>query len=436
MENNKMMNVLLNLASKLQANKYMTAVKNGFTALLPLVIGGAFFTLILSVVLSTTTTGLSVAKIPGMAWLETLTPMFSAANYATMNILTLGIIVLIAMELGRLNGRDEIGVPVIALASFVTLITTSVNVKTEAGEIISVANVISSTFTGSGGLFLAMFSTITSIEIYSKISNSGKLGINLPDSVPSNIAKSFNVLIPGIVTITIMAAIGFAFHSIVGFSIHEAITKFIQTPLQGILTGLPGYLVMFAMTAILWTFGIHGTQVLGPVYSASMLLALTQNTDAVLLNQAAPNILNSSFVSVFTITTGAGLTGGLLISILLFSKRADYKAIAKLSIVPGVFNINETVTFGLPIVLNPLFMIPFILSPAVSATIGYFATKIGIAIPLAYAIPWTTPPLLSAFLASGGHIGTVITQAVAIAASVFIYTPFVLAANKQQELEM
>ena len=315
MEDNKFMNFLLKIASKLQGNKYMTAVKNGFTALLPLVIGGAFFTLILSVVLSTTTTGMSVAKLPGMAWLAMFTPMFSAANYATMNILTLGIVILIAIELGKLNGRDEVGVPVIALASFITLVTTTMNVTApESGEVFKIANVITTTFTGSGGLFLAMFSTILSIEIYSRITNSGKLAINLPDSVPSNIAKSFNVLIPGIVTITIMAAIGFAFQSALGYTIHEAITLFIQTPLQGILTGLPGYLVLFGMTAVLWTFGIHGTQVLGPIYSASMLLALTQNTEAVVANQVAPNILNSSFISVFTITTGAGLTGGLYIT--------------------------------------------------------------------------------------------------------------------------
>ena len=436
MENNKIMDKFLMFAAKLQGNRFMSAIKNAFTALLPLTIGGAFFTLILNVVLSTTTKGISLAKLPGMDWLGQLSPIFNAANYATTSIITLGFVVLASIELGRSHGRDELGVPVIGLSSFIALIaTTAVVTAPESKEVVQVAGVIASKFTSATGLFLGMFASMISIEIYSRLANSGKLEISLPDSVPSNVVKSFNVLFPGIFTITFMAILGFVFEQLVGYSIFDAITVFIQTPLQGVLTGLPGYIVIFMMTTILWMFGIHGTQVLGPIYTASMLLALSENTEAVLNNLPAPNILNRAFISVFTIPTGAGITGGLLIAILLFSKREDYRTIAKISTVPAVFNINETMSFGLPIVLNPIFAIPFILSPAVSATIGYFLTKVGFATVLAYDVPWTTPPLLSAFLASGGHIPTVITQAIAISASILIYIPFVLLANKQMVME-
>lgn len=436
MENNKFMNGFLMFASKLQANRFMTAIKNSFTALLPITIGGAFFTLILNVVLSTTTKGISLAKLPGMAWLSELSPIFTAANYATMSIITLGFVILAAIELGKQHGRDELGVAVIGLSSYVTLITSTIVITApESKEVVQVVGAIASQFTSASGLFLGMFASMVSIELYCRLANSGKMAITLPDSVPSNVVKSFNVLFPGITTILAMAVIGFAFKALVGLTLFDAITLFIQTPLQGILTGLPGYIILFMMTTILWFFGIHGTQVLGPIYTASMLLALTENTEAVLNNQIAPNILNRAFISVFTIPTGAGVTGGLLIAILLFSKRKDYKTIAKLSTVPAVFNINETMSFGIPLVLNPIFLIPFVLSPAVSAIIGYTFTKIGIATVLAYDVPWTTPPLLSAFLASGGHMGTVFTQAVAIGSSILMYTPFVLLANKQAELE-
>lgn len=113
-------------------------------------------------------------------------------------------------------------------------------------------------------------------------------------------------------------------------------------------------------------------------------------------------------------------------------KREDYKGIAKLSLVPGIFNINETMTFGLPIMLNPIMAIPFIITPLITGTIGYVLTTIGFADVLVYAVPWTTPPILSAWLASGGSITCIITQVICMAVSILIYIPFVMAANKQK----
>lgn len=89
-------------------------------------------------------------------------------------------------------------------------------------------------------------------------------------------------------------------------------------------------------------------------------------------------------------------------------------------------------TFGLPIVLNPLLVIPFMIAPAASATFGYFMTKIGVAIPMAYNVPWTTPPLLKSFLSTGGHMGTVFVELGAIIIAFLVYLPFVLIANKQE----
>ena len=132
---------------------------------------------------------------------------------------------------------------------------------------------------------------------------------------------------------------------------------------------------------------------------------------------------------------GAGITIGLVIALLFASKRDDYKAIAKLSLAPGLFNINETMTFGLPIVLNPMFMIPFILTPILTASFAYVMTTIGFCGTMVYAVPWTTPPLLIAWLGSGGSIGAVITQAIYIVISIVVYLPFVFATNKQAKSE-
>lgn len=308
-------------------------------------------------------------------------------------------------------------------------------VTNDEGVAFEVSNILAVKFTNAQGLFMAMISSIISSELYIKFVKSGKLRITLPETVPSNVANAFNVLMPGVATILIISGLGLLFSSILGYTFYDAIAKWIQTPLTGVLTGLPGYLLLFFVSTLLWVVGIHGTQTLGAIYSAPMLLALTENIDAVARGVEPTNILSSGFISCYTIITGAGITGGLLISILLFSKRDDYRTIAKLSIAPGIFNINETMTFGLPIVLNPILAVPFMLAPIVSASFAYWMTTIGFAKVICFQIPWTTPVGLMAFLGTGGHIGTAITQIICVLLAVVIYTPFVLITNKQAALE-
>lgn len=423
---------LLVVASKISNQRHMIAIKNAFTALLPVIITGAFCTLFANVVCSTTTNGISLAKLPGMAWLENLTEMFTAANYATLNFFTIGTVVLIAIELAKQLGHKEIVAPVIALSSYVSLCDSSTLVEVEGVDgLVEVVNVLPREFTNAQGLFLGMIVAIVSMEIYCRLADSGKLEIKMPDSVPTNVSQSFNVLFPGILTILIISGFGLLFKTIFGVSLYDAISIGIQTPLRGVLTGLPGYLLIFGLSCVFWVIGIHGTQVLKPVYQATMLEAVLANTDAVSNNMAPEYILNETFISCFTTMGGAGITIGLVIAILMVSKREDYRAIAKLSVAPGLFNINETMTFGLPIVLNPMFMIPFILTPILTASFAYFMTTIGFCGYMVYAVPWTTPPLLIAWLGSGGNMGAVVTQLICIVISIVVYLPFVFATNKQ-----
>jgi PTS system cellobiose-specific IIC component len=120
----------------------------------------------------------------------------------------------------------------------------------------------------------------------------------------------------------------------------------------------------------------------------------------------------------------------LLVSILLFAKRADYKTVGKLAIGPGIFNINEPVMFGLPIVLNALFMIPFIVAPLVTASIAYAATMLGLVSPVVVNVIWVMPTMISGFLATGGDWRAIVLTLVNLGVSFAIWTPFVLAANK------
>ncbi|MGL4383455.1 MAG: PTS transporter subunit EIIC, partial [Bacilli bacterium] len=163
---------------------------------------------------------------------------------------------------------------------------------------------------------------------------------------------------------------------------------------------------------------------------------LNENIIAVATGGQPTNIITKVFFDIYVFIGGSGATLGLIIAILLISRRQEYRVAAKIGLSPGLFQINEPVIFGVPIVLNPILLIPFLLTPLVLTTVAYFSTAIGFAGYTQVVIPWTTPPILSAFLATGGSIGATITALINLALSIIIYLPFVAASNriKQEDL--
>ncbi len=431
----KLMNGFLTVAMKIQSQRHISAIKNGFTTLLPIIIVGSFCTLFNSVLCSTTPGYLSVANIPGMSWLANLSPIFTAANYGSMSMIAIGACILISMELAtNMLGKADWSVPITAICCYISLVPNTIEAAVEGTDIVTTVSGLAASVTNAQGLFVAMLSALVGTEIYCRLVKWGKLEIHMPEQVPANVAGSFNVLFPCCITVFIVSGFGWIFNMLTGMTLPDAIIRFIQTPLANIMGSVWGYVLLIFMTDILWLFGIHGTQTLKGIYEPFMLQAFAEN-EAVYATgagaAAAPNIICTPFMSCFGTITGAGLTGGLLIAIFLFSKREDYKAIAKLATPCGIFNINEPLTFGLPIVMNPLLAVPFCLAPAASNLIGYFATTLGFCGKMVVNAPWTTPPALMAFLATGGSIGAAITQIVVILVSGVIYTPFVIAANSQ-----
>ncbi len=414
----KMMNGFLMFATKIQGQRHINAIKNGFTNLMPIIIVGSICTLLSNVVCNTTEGYVSLANIPGMSWLGSLKPIFDAANYGTMNMMAIGVCVLVAMELGMTLGQNDWAIPVTSLACYISVVDTS--------------NGLGGSVTGAAGLFVALIVALVATELYCRLVSSGKLSIHMPDSVPSNVAKSFSILLPCAVVIFAISAFGFAFTALTGMMVPEAIVKFIQTPLSGVMTHPLGILVIAFMCSLLWVFGIHGPNTLNGIYEPIFLAAYAENEAAYAAGLAAPNIVCSPFWSTFFSLTGSGITGGLLIAIFLFSKREDFRAIAKLALPCGIFNINEPLIFGIPIVMNPMLMIPFMLSPLASVGIGYLLTAIGFCPRLVVNAPWTTPPFLCGFLAGGGSITAGISQIIVILVAAVIYTPFVIALNNQE----
>lgn len=430
-DSSKWIDKLGNFANKINSYKYIIVIKNAFTALIPLIITGAFATLISNMVFGTDS---GLASINAFSFLAELKPITDAISYATLNVLTISAVFLIGLEMSKINQLGGFFPGLLAVISYITVIPTSLDMDIN-GEMLPVAGVIAKQFTNTQGLFLGMFIAIVSIELYTWLLRQDKLIISMPDSVPSNVSRSFSALIPTILTVSIIAAGGFAVLAITGMSLYDIIYTIVQKPLSSLVSGLPGVLLLMLVAQVFWVIGIHGNQMIKPIREPILLAAIAANTEAFNAGKEIPNIINMPFWDIYMTVGGSGMTLGLLIAVFIVSKREDYKSIAKLSLAPSLFNINEPLIFGMPIMLNPILAIPFIIVPLVNGVIGYVATAIGFAGPAVVMIPWTTPPIISAYLATAGSIGAVVTQIVCVAVSVLIYLPFVKVSNKQQTVK-
>lgn len=457
--NEKVMNGLLAIAGKMQSNRVLSAIKDAFIDNMPVVIVGAFCTLFQWVVFhhddpSASVQYLSLANVPGLYWLENLTPIVTTVNYGCMNFMAVSICVLVAMHFAENIGHPgDKTVVAVAIASIVTLMETAVTASVKASDVVAASNGalmlaagatggetvnlsagtgILQSFTDANGLFVGLFAGILTTLLYVRLIQSGKLSIRLPDSVPPNVAQSFAVLFPVVITILAVSIIGFIFNTVVGQNIFGVIAALMK-PLQAIMTGLPGYLAVVFLMQLLWFFGIHGSNVMGAVTTAFMTKAAVENLQYYQNSgtpYGAPNIISNTFASTFFGPTGSGITGGLIIAVLLFSRRDDYRAICKLAIPCGIFNINEPIIFGIPMVMNPIFAVPFFLAPIVCVIVGYVLICIGFCPRMVIDAPWTTPVGILGFLGTAGNIWGAVSQILAFATSILVYTPFVIAANR------
>ncbi len=260
---------------------------------------------------------------------------------------------LIGIELGRINGIKSLFPGLLAVICFICVTPTTVEMLVD-GEMHVVKDVLLRQFSDTRSLFLGMFIAILSVEIYCWLENRKGLKIRMPDTVPPNVAASFSALIPAIITTTAIATFGFVFHQITGMYLYDAVYRVVQQPLERVVQSLPGILLLMFVAQLFWVIGIHGNQMIKPIREPLLLGAITVNMSAFEQGKEVPNIITMPFWDVYMSIGGSGLTIGLLIAVMIATKRKEMKEIAKLSIGPGIFNINEPVIFGMPIMLNPI----------------------------------------------------------------------------------
>lgn len=409
---------LLPVAEKISTNIYLSALKNAFISLIPFLIVGSFFLLLINFPIN----GYSefMASLLGKGTLDKL-------NYgidASYGLMTLLVVINFSRELVEKLKLSQ-STAILPIAVFFLMAPGKLTSAT--GEI--VAGSYSLNDFSAQSMFLGIIITLVTIKMVQFLENR-TFTIRMPDSVPPEIANSFKSLVPILFVMLFWIGVKTLFEATAYVTAGNFISVLLQEPLLHLGNTLFSQLVAEMLIGLFWFFGIHGdsivTSVMGPVWQTLS----AQNLAATQSGIAATNIITQQFRDVYLIAGGTGFTGALLLSVFLVAKSTRLKQLSRLAAPAAIFNINEPIIFGLPIVLNPLMLIPFMLTPIVLCTFTYIVISLGWVPPTSgIAIPWTTPIFISGFLTTG--ISGAILQGVNLIIATAIYTPFVKVLDKQ-----
>ena len=424
---------LVPIAAKLNSQRHICAVRDSFILTFPLTMAGSLMVLLNLVFLSPDGFVAKLLKlesiIPNFAEYQNI---FSPVLRGSADILAIFIVFLVARNLAKTLKADDLLTGLTAVSVYFIIYPDYVGVDN--------VNHLTTKFLGSQGLFVAIIVGLVVGELMSVLSKSEKLEIKMPEQVPPAVARSFKVLIPIILITLSFSIINFLIKKVAPGGLHEWVYTVLQSPLTKLGQNVGSVIVLAFICQILWAMGIHGPNTIAAVRDTMFAEAVNSNVLYAAQHGTAwgapfPVTFNGLF-DAFGAYGGSGATLGLVIALILFSKAKDQKSIAKLSLAPGIFNINEMVIFGLPIILNPIYIIPFVLAPIVNIIIGYSATCIfKIIPPVAYGVPWTTPGPLIPFLGTGGNVLALLIGVLCLAVSVLIYAPFVIAAGKASQVD-
>ena len=421
------------ISGRIGSEVHLRSLRDAFATIMPLYILAGIAVLINNVVfpLFLTDQALTNAQYWG-----------NALTLGTLNISA----ILLAGVVGYCHAHNmrydrDIACVVVAIASFFVTMPQSVEVAID--DVTGMASgVFSTANTGTNGLFAAIIIGLLATTLFIRLSNIDRLKIDLGEGVPPAVAGSFNVMIPMLLTLSafgLLSAILF-----VGFNtdLSTIIKQFVQAPLQALNSNIWGVVIIYTFANLLFCLGIHQSAISGVLAEPMLTILITENMAAYAaggMGAIQPDhYMNMQIVNTFGLIGGSGCTLCLLIATFLFSKNKTSKTIASLALGPGIFNINEPVIYGYPIVYNLPLMIPFVLVPDLFMIITYFATTAGLINPCVVMVPWTTPVFMSGFLATAGDFRGVILQVILVVLGVIIYLPFMKVHERvqaQQALE-
>ncbi len=421
------------VANKIGQNIYIKAISAGMVSLVGIIIVASLATLVQNLqvesyqnFINNTQAGQVIWNICQNIWWGCL---------AMYGLLVCGTIGQSLWGLFGHKGLEGIGV---SLASYIILIPWMANVP--AGEnTIPAFGFIKYTNFSADSLFSCIIVAIVSVSILHGFSKLKALKIKMPDVVPSAVSDSFSKLFPVILTVIIFSSLAYIISNMFGGqSFNELVNKFIATPLQGLTGNLATAILVPLIISLLWFFGIHGTSIVGPIVAAAVAQSGMQNIELYaqgVTDWSQYNVFTYQFLMSFVYMGGAACTIGLIIAMFI-SNRKRHKVLLALAGPTSVFNINEPIIFGFPIVLNTMLFVPFVFGPVIISAISYLAIDLGLVHPVVASVPWTTPPIISGFLATGMHWTGAALSIVNITIVVLMYIPFLKLIERQEEKEL
>ena len=429
----KLEDKLLPVASKISSNIYLTSIRDGFATIMPLLICGSLFMVISNFPIDAWIKWLRATEING----NSLASYFNAASDATFSIMSIFAVLGIGYSYASKLKLNAIFGGIVAMMAWFLLMPFSFEFTPEGADKALKVTGLTLDWLGSKGIFIGMICAFSAVKLYKWAIDRGWV-IKMPDGVPPTVGVSFASLLPIGFCMIIFVVIRFLFTLTPYGNAFNFVYSILQMPLQHIGGTLPAIIIVYLFAHILWFLGIHGTNITDSVFMPILYALSAQNLQNVQNGVAPTNIINVQFQNLFATFGGAGSTLSLLIVAVIVAKSARMKQTSRLSILPAVFNINEPVIYGLPIVLNPLLMAPFILVPTMNIIITYITMSIGL-VPITNGalMPWTTPPIVSGFLSCGWQ-GAVL-QFVLIGLGCLVYYPFVKALDdnyRKTELEV
>lgn len=386
-------------------NKYMVAIRNALIRLIPLLIVGSFPMILTNLPIA------SLAKV--------MAPYNDALN--TLSNMTFGFISLflafgIGSELADTYGLDKTTVGIVSSVCFL-LTVAPLDLKT---------NTISVGGFGASGMFTTFVIGIIVAEVM-HFCDKHNIDIKMPAGVPAGIASSFSSILP----MTVLFVFFWFLRIIIGFDLNGFL-KSILSPILILSDTWYAVLLVGLVLMLCWSVGIHGGSmtVQGVMY-AFLVANIALNVEQVAAGMKPTHVLTEPFVFCFGMPTGNGITLPLVLTY-LFSKSKRLRSVSRMSLIPSIFNINEPVVFGLPVVMNPTFFLPYVFGTTVFGMMyGFVLIRLGLMTAPYISVPWTTPPLLYPYLATGGDWRAVVAQLVLFIIVGLVWYPFAKAYEKQ-----
>ena len=401
--------------AKIGTQRHLLAIRNGVVSTLSLILIGTFFMVFIN--------------LPFPGWNEFIAP-YSATIVLPFRI-TMGLMAIYATfvmgsDLAKSYGLDSVTGGILSLGTFFML-QVPVNVLTP--EEAPLGWVLPMSSLGASGMFAGILSMIFAVEVY-RFFKKRNITIKMPEQVPPAVARSFEALIPGAVILTTTWLI----RSVAGFDVNAALLSLFE-PLTNILgNNLLGVLLPMFLIHLLWSFGIHGMSIVGAVVRPMWLIMSDENAKALADGTAAtklPYIAPEQFYQWTVTIGGAGATIVVSVLFLFFCKSKFLKEVGRFSIIPGIFNINEPMIFGAPMMLNPYMFIPFNLVPLVLTIVSYFAVKLEMVNGFTVLPTWTLPAPIGGYLSAGNDWRVVVLIVINTLIAFIIYYPFVKAYDKK-----